>query len=203
MNHHSARGGGDKRERILAAAERIFAQKGFYQAKVSDIAGDAGVADGTIYLYFKSKDDLLISLFEAQMERVNAEMRQALAQGEGGADKLRRFCRAYMALVASNKNAAEVITIELRQSAKFMKEYSNPRFAEFLKLLAGVIDEGQRDGTLRSDVPAAVAARGLFGLLDELALMWVTQKGERLDIKKVADWVGDVVLHGLELRRAS
>lgn len=203
MNHHSARGGGDKRERILAAAERVFAQKGFYQAKVSDIAADAGVADGTIYLYFKSKDDLLISLFEAQMERVNSQLRTAMGGATDGADKLRRFCRAYMSMVAENRNAAEVITIELRQSAKFMKEYSNPRFAEFLKLLASVIDEGQKDGTLRTDVPANVAARGLFGLLDELALMWVTQKGERLDIKKVADWVGDVVLHGLEIRRAA
>jgi TetR/AcrR family fatty acid metabolism transcriptional regulator len=84
-----------------------------------------------------------------------------------------------------------------------MKEYANPRFAEFLKLLAGVIDEGQREGAIRRDVPANVAARGLFGLLDELALMWVTQKGERLDIKKVAEWVGDVVLQGLEARRAA
>ena len=86
---------------------------------------------------------------------------------------------------------------ELRQSAKFMKEYQNPRFAEFLKLLASIIDEGQKSGKLRSDIPAQVAARALFGALDELALWWVSGKGEKLDIHKVADWIGDLVLEGL------
>jgi TetR/AcrR family fatty acid metabolism transcriptional regulator len=197
MNHHSVRGGGDKRERILASAMRVFASKGFFGAKVSDIAEDAGVADGTIYLYFRSKDDLLISLFEAQMEKVIAVLGHA-TEGVDAADvKLSRFIRAYMDLVAENRHAAEVITIELRQSAKFMKEYRNPRFAELLKTLAAIVDEGQRQGRFRPDVPAPIAARALFGALDELALMWVTSRGEKIDIRKVADWIGDVVLQGL------
>jgi len=200
MNGHSVRGG-DKRDRILQAAERVFASKGFYGAKVSDIAHVAGVADGTIYLYFRSKDDLLISLFEAQMDRVLAELRGAVADGEDATEKLRRFIAAYLTMVEANRHAAEVITIELRQSAKFMKEYRNPKFAEFLKTLAAVISEGQRQGRLRAEVPAPIAARTLFGALDELALMWVTSRGERFDIRKVADWLGDVVLKGLELQR--
>ena len=199
MNHHSARGGGDKRERILAAAERVFAEKGFYQAKVSDIAAQAGVADGTIYLYFKSKDDLLISLFEAQMERVNSELTAATRDAPDAPEKLRRFLRAWANLVATNRHATEVITVELRQSAKFMKEYENPRFGEFLKLLAGVIDEGQRQGTFRADVPAPIAARALFGALDELALWWCA--AEKFEIAKVADWIGALVLEGLETKK--
>jgi TetR/AcrR family fatty acid metabolism transcriptional regulator len=198
MNHHSVRsGGGDKRERILTSAMRIFASKGFFGAKVSDIADDAGVADGTIYLYFKSKDDLLISLFEEQMLKVNEVLTSAMAGASTADQKLRSFIHAYMALVAENRDAAEVITIELRQSAKFMKEYKNPRFADFLKTLAHVIDDGQRQGRFRADVPASFAARALFGALDELALMWVTSRAERLDIRKVADWIGDLVLQGL------
>src|SRR5215468_4233496 len=133
MNNHSVRGGGsDKRERILSSAERVFAEKGYYGAKVSDIAEDAGVADGTIYLYFKSKDDLLISLFEAQMDRVHAALAGATQSAQTASAKLRAFIRAYMELSAENRHGAEVIAIELRQSAKFMKEYKNPRFAEFL-----------------------------------------------------------------------
>ncbi len=206
MNHHSVRNGAapngngakeGKRERILQAAMRIFASKGFFGAKVADIADDAGVADGTIYLYFKSKDDILISLFEEQMERVNTELVRAMDAEETAAGKLRSFIRAYLDLVAKNRHAAEVITIELRQSAKFMKEYRNPRFAEFLKTLAGVIDEGQQQGTLRPGIPAPVAARLLFGALDELALMWVTSRGDKLDIRKVADWMSDLVLEGI------
>src|SRR6187397_2839996 len=122
MTVHSVVGerGGDKRARILAAAERVFARRGFFASRVSDIADDAGVADGTIYLYFKSKDDLLISLFEEQMARVQVELTRAMDGAERAPDKLRRFIHAYLELVADNRHAAEVITIELRQSAKFM-----------------------------------------------------------------------------------
>jgi TetR/AcrR family fatty acid metabolism transcriptional regulator len=144
---------------------------------------------------------VMYSLFEEQMAKVQVELTRAMDGADRAPEKLRRFVRAYMELVADNRHAAEVITIELRQSAKFMKEYKNPRFAEFLKTLAGVVDEGQRQGAIRGDVPAPVAARALFGALDELALMWVTGRGERFDIRKVADWMSDVVLQGLETQQ--
>src|SRR5512132_2077692 len=113
--------GGDKRERILSAAERIFARHGFFAARVSEIAKDAGVADGTIYLYFKSKDDLLISLFESRMEQVNRTLEAAIASAGSPLEQLRAFIRAYLRLVHDEPAAAEVLTIELRQSSKFMK----------------------------------------------------------------------------------
>src|SRR3954464_7692080 len=92
------RPGGDKRERILAAAERIFARHGFFAARVSEIAKEAGVADGTIYLYFKSKDDLLISLFENRMRQVNEQLRQAIS-GLAPGEQLRAFIHTYLKLV--------------------------------------------------------------------------------------------------------
>src|SRR5215468_2114087 len=105
---------GDKRERILAAAERVFAKRGFFAARVSEIAKDAGVADGTIYLYFKNKDDLLISLFEARMHQVNDELRAQVAKEKTPLAQLRAFIRRYLQLVADEPAAAEVLTIELR-----------------------------------------------------------------------------------------
>src|SRR5258706_10795473 len=111
------RTGGDKRERILAAAELIFARHGFFAARVSEIAKEAGVADGTIYLYFKSKDDLLISLFESRMKQVNNQLRSAVA-GRPPAEQLRALIRAYLRMVSDEPAAVEVLTIELRQSSK-------------------------------------------------------------------------------------
>src|SRR5262245_48815507 len=102
MNGNSARGG-DKRERILESALRVFASKGFFGAKVSDVAEEAGIADGTIYLYFKSKDDLLISLFEAEMQKVIAQLDTAMRGATDAADKLRRFVTAYFDLVQQNR----------------------------------------------------------------------------------------------------
>ena len=204
MTAHSDRtrktAGGDKRERILDAAERVFAQHGFYTARVAEIAREAGVADGTIYLYFKSKDDLLISLFESRMERLNKQLAEALAGAEGAPAKIRAFITSYATLAQEHPEVAEVLTIELRQSSKFMKEYANPRFGDFLRLLAKIIEQGQADGTLDDSVPAPIAARALFGAIDELVLAWVLGRKEKFDIVRAAEWLGAMTLRGLENR---
>jgi TetR/AcrR family transcriptional regulator, fatty acid metabolism regulator protein len=208
--HSAADRGGDKRERILAAAERVFARRGFFAARVSEIAKDAGVADGTIYLYFKSKDDLLISLFEMRMKQVNDVLRTAIDGAERPLDQLRAFIRAYLQLVHDEPAAAEVLTIELRQSSKFMKEYDNPQFADFLRMLGGILTAGAERGDLDATIPAHVAARMIFGMLDEIALAWVLAKQpaisaatpgtrpKKFDIVRAADWVVALVMRGLD-----
>ena len=211
----SDRAGNDKRERILDASERIFARHGFFAARVSEIAREAGVADGTIYLYFKSKDDLLISLFERRMKQVNDQLRQVIADTAPG-EQLPAFIRAYLQIVASEPTAAEVLTIELRQSSKFMKEYENPGFADFLRMLGGIIAQGQARGELDDAIPAHIAARMIFGVLDELALAWVLAKQpvkspaipgaaagtrpKKFDIVRAADWVVALVTSGFDKR---
>lgn len=198
----------DKRERILLAAERIFARHGFFAARVSEIAKEAGVADGTIYLYFKSKDDLLISLFEQRMAQVNAALHSAIS-GVPPKEQLGAFIRAYLQLVHDEPGAAEVLTIELRQSSKFMKEYDNPQFVDFLRTLGGILAAGQERGELDATIPAHVAARMIFGMLDELALAWVLARQpsistgtpgtrpKKFDIVRAADWVVSLVTNGL------
>lgn len=207
MTVHSAVGERrDKRERILESAERVFAKRGFFAARVSEIARDAGVADGTIYLYFKSKDDLLISLFESRMEQVNRTLETAIASAKQPLDQLRAFIRAYLQLVHDEPAAAEVLTIELRQSSKFMKEYENPQFADFLRTLGGIIAAGQAAGELDAAIPSHVAARMIFGMLDELALAWVLARvspgarPKKFDIVRAADWVATMVFTGLAAR---
>lgn len=201
--HSSTSTGGDKRERILVAAEEIFAERGFYHARVADIARSAGVADGTIYLYFKSKDDLLISLFESRVERVNALLRGAVAAAETPTECLQAIIRTYLEMVQNEPRVAEVLTIELRQSSKFMKEYKNPRFGELLKLIAEVVAAGQATGEFDASVPAPQAARMIFGVVDELALAWLLGRGENFDIVRAADWVGAMTMRGLVTRRDS
>lgn len=197
MTVHSA-AGGDKRERILASAERIFARNGFFASRVSEIAKDAGVADGTIYLYFKSKDDLLIALFDGRMKQVNAALKDAI-EGLAPIDQLRAFIRRYLKLVQDEPAAAEVLTIELRQSSKFMKEYENPEFSDFLRLLGGIIAAGQASGAFDDSIPAPMAARMIFGVLDELALAWVLTRTrpKKFDIVRGAEWVVALATNGL------
>jgi TetR/AcrR family fatty acid metabolism transcriptional regulator len=191
----------DKRERILAAAERVFARHGFFAAKVADVAKDAGVADGTIYLYFKNKDDLLISVFERRMQQLLVQLRAAVANVKKPRDQLRAFVKTYLQLVHAEPTASEVLTIELRQSSKFMKEYDNASLADFLRMLGGIVASAQEDGTLDKAIPPHVAARMIFGMLDELALAWVLAKApfgggtrpKKFDIVRAADWVMSLV----------
>jgi len=213
--HSAADRGGDKRERILDAAERVFAKRGFFAARVSEIAKDAGVADGTIYLYFKNKDDLLISLFEARMRQLNAALQVAIGKVKDPLDQLRAFVRTYLQLVHDEPAAAEVLTIELRQSSKFMKEYENPQFADFLRMLGGIIAAGQERGELDAQVPSHVAARMIFGMLDELSLAWVLARQpplsgpapgtrpKKFDIVRAADWAVALVVSGLVVKKES
>jgi TetR/AcrR family fatty acid metabolism transcriptional regulator len=192
-----------KRERILDAAIKVFAAEGFYNAKVSQIAQAAGVADGTIYLYFKSKDDLLIQLFEDRMERVNANLRAALASEMSASARLKRVVKLHLELVGENRDMAEVISVELRQSSKFIREYANPKFAEFLRLIASAVVEGQRAGELRSDLDPYILARALFGALDEIALAWLVKQPTSkatIDLPRAADQLGELFIDGLRAR---
>jgi TetR/AcrR family fatty acid metabolism transcriptional regulator len=193
--------GGGKRERILDAAVRVFAQEGFYNAKVSQIAQEAGVADGTIYLYFKSKDDLLISLFEDRMERINQNLREALTQGKSARERLRNVVKLHLELVQQNRPMAEVICVELRQSSKFIREYANPKFAEFLRIIAGAIADGQKQGEFRNDIEPWLTARALFGALDEISLAWLVKSPKSLDLSAAIAQLGHLFIDGLAARK--
>jgi len=207
--------GSEKYQRILDAAVDVIAERGYFSSPVSAIAKRAGVADGTIYLYFKSKDELLISLFERRMHQLNAALKAAIA-GKHGRVALEAFIRCYVQLLHDEPAATEVLTIELRQSSKFMKEYDNPEFVDFLRTLGGIIAAAQEAGELDGSTPPHIAARMIFGILDELALAWVLARArptnggatpgsrpKKFDIVRAADWIVALVTTGLVLDKES
>lgn len=187
----------DKHQQIIDAATRIFARKGFFQARVSDIAREAGVADGTIYLYFDNKDDILISLFEEQMKAVLDDMIGKLSEETDPVEKLRQFALAHLSLIEKNKNMAEIIQVELRQSSRFMKEYKNERFAQYLDLIADIIEEGQQKGVFRPDIIPGIAKRAFFGALDEMSRFWVLSSRKEYDIRTAAQQISSYFLQGI------
>ena len=136
----------DKHQRIIKAALKVFAKKGFYNSKVSEIAKEAEVADGTIYLYFKNKDDILISVFETEMKRMIINMKKELDAVEDPVDKIRMFAFQHLNMITKNQEWAEVAQVELRQSSKFMREYVKDHYADYLNIFAYVVREGQEKG---------------------------------------------------------
>jgi TetR/AcrR family fatty acid metabolism transcriptional regulator len=192
----------DKRAKILRSATKVFARNGFYHSKVSEIAREADVADGTIYLYFKNKEDILISIFEESMDQILTLVREEIGKDQDALSKLRRFVRLHMTLMEKNPRLAEVIQVELRQSSKFMKEYQNVKFLEYLQFIAEVIEQGQREGLIHKEVSPAIFKRMLFGALDELALQWVLSK-KRYSLTSMADQVTDIFVNGIAVSSAA
>ncbi|MBX3298704.1 MAG: TetR family transcriptional regulator [Acidobacteria bacterium] len=167
---------GDKREAILGAATKVFAQRGYFNSKVADIAAAAGIADGTVYLYFKSKDEILHSIFDRAMTRFIDEGKRELAEIVEPDARLRRIAELHLERLGSDRDMAIVFQVELRGSTKFMEEFSAAGFAEYLDLIRSAIADGQTIGLYRKDVKPVVAAKMLYGALDEMVTNWILSK---------------------------
>src|SRR5438045_3288267 len=151
-----------KRELILRAATRVFARNGYFNSKVADIARAADVADGTVYLYFKSKEEILHSIFDQNMAEAIASGRELIAKVRDPREKLRRIAKLHLQRLGADRDLAVVFQIELRGSTKFMEEFSAAGFAEYLDLLRTTFEEGQRSGVFRKQLNAKVMAKILF-----------------------------------------
>jgi len=189
--------GEEKYRMILNAAKQVFAQEGFYNSKVSEIAREAHVADGTIYLYFKNKDDILISLFEEELNAIITTVKEKIKDIDDPREQLIKFCDNHLSMVESDKALAEVIQVELRQSNKFMREYKNKHFLAYLNIIAEIVAQGQEQGIFRDHLKPDICARVIFGSLDELSTYLVTARRKRFDVHEVATMVGNSFLNGL------
>lgn len=185
-----------KSELILRAAAKIFAQSGYFNAKVSDVARAAGIADGTVYLYFKNKDDLLTSIFSWAMGEFLNRARGELAGLADAREKLRRFADLHFSLLEQERDIAIVFQIELRQSTKFMEEFSTTYLAEYLQILREIIEEGQKGGSFRQGINSKLVAKLLFGMLDEMATNWVLSHGTH-SLTAMAEPVLDIFFNGV------
>jgi TetR/AcrR family fatty acid metabolism transcriptional regulator len=188
-----------KRDAILRAAIDVFAERGYFNAQVADIARGAGVAAGTVYLYFRSKDDLLISIFEKTMRERLAEGRAAVAGVSDPAERLREFARLHLGMLGRDRNLAIVFQVELRQSLKFMERFSSTLLRDYLGQIRGAIEDGQNSGLFRRDLNATAMAKVFFGALDEMATNWILSR-RLYDLEADADTVVEIVLDGARAR---
>ncbi len=186
----------DKREAILRAATQVFARNGYFNSKVADIARAAGVADGTVYLYFKSKEEILHSLFDRTVGEAISEARKELEDIQDPREKLRRIAQLHLERLGADRDLAVVFQVELRGSTKFMEEFSAAGFAEYLGEIRAAFEQGQRAGLFRRDLNAKVVAKILFGALDEMATNWILSK-RRYKLLPMADQVMDIFLNGV------
>ena len=191
----------DKPQQIIEAAVRVFARKGYYNSRVSDIAREAGIAAGTIYLYFKTKDDILVTLFRDKMAELVGAMGKAIAAEPDAASKVRRLVSLHFRLLEEDPDLAEVLQVELRQGQKFFRGASGQEIGAYFGLIASVLEEGVAEGRFRLGGSVKVATKMLFGAMDQMATSWVLGKrGYRL--VDTADAVAEIFLQGVAMPAA-
>jgi len=190
----------DKPQQIIEAALRVFARKGYWSSRVSDVAREAGIAAGTIYLYFSTKEDLLITLFREKMSEFVSALWHAIAEEPDAIAKLRRLVYLHFDMLERHPALAEVVQVELRQGEKFFRGPATQEIAGYFALIASVLEEGVAAGMFRRDLPVKIAAKMLFGAMDQMATSWVLGKrGYRL--VETATTVADLFLQGIGASR--
>lgn len=188
--------GATKRERILRAAIDVFAQSGYFNAKVSEIAKAAGVADGTIYLYFDGKEDLLVTIFREHTRNYLQSLERELTHVRRPEERIRAAIRHHLEALGRDRALAIVAQVELRHSLKFMSLLSQQEVADYLNLLRKMIEHGQSEGSFRRTLHPQLVAKAVFGILDEMVTSWILSEKE-YDLAASADPIADFVLTGL------
>ncbi|HUP48801.1 MAG TPA: TetR/AcrR family transcriptional regulator [Thermoanaerobaculia bacterium] len=185
-----------KRDRILRAAVEVFARSGYFNARVSDVAKAAGVADGTIYLYFDGKEDLLVTIFREHTRSYLQSLRAGLAGVSRPEDRVRSAIRHHLETLGRDRALAIVCQVELRHSLKFMSLFSQEEVADYLDILRSIVEEGQSEGVFRRTLHPQLVAKAIFGILDEMVTSWMLSEKEYA-LADQAEQVADLVLTGL------
>jgi len=185
----------EKYQIILDSAGAVFAEHGFYKATISQIAAKAGVADGTLYLYFKNKDDILYQYISYKTEIVFEKMRAAVEKGKNAEEKLRLLIRCHLEEFQSDKHMAVIFQSEaryLRDIQSQIKDISKM----YLDLLSDIIEQGQIEGAMRQDLFVGLVKRFILGAVEGVISTWVTADG-RYDLVSMADPLVDLYLTGV------
>ncbi len=167
----------EKRKRILDASIRTFGRRGFHDARIAEIAAAAKVAEGTVYLYFRNKEDLLGTIFDETMDDLLARGRKLAATGASAADRLTGLVDLHIRILGSDRDLASLFQIELRRSARLMERVIREKLVDYFRILGGVVKEGIASGELRADLQPRLAVRILFGAADEILSEWIFAGG--------------------------
>lgn len=188
--------GASKRERILRAATDVFAKSGYFNAKVSEIAKAAGVADGTIYLYFDGKEDILITIFREHTRSYLQSLEKTLGNIRRPEERIRVAIRHHLETLGRDRALAIVAQVELRHSLKFMSLFSQQEVADYLNMLRKIVEHGQSEGTFRRNLHPQLVAKSVFGILDEMVTSWILSEKD-YSLADQAEQIADLILEGL------
>ena len=181
---------------ILEAAIKVFARQGFYQSTVAQIAREAGVADGTIYLYFKNKDDILVQFFNYRTKQVFDRFRAAVNQADNSLDKMRNLIRRHLMEFQRDRNMAVVYQVETHQNSRLAEAQIREMAQMYQDLVSEIIEAGQEEGSIRRDLYVGLVKRFILGAVDEVINTWL-HSDKNYDLVSMADPLVDLFVRGI------
>ena len=187
----------EKRRRILRAAIDVFAKKGYFTARMTDVAAEAGVADGTLYLYFEGKEDLLLNIFDHVLGHFVEQVQREIQGVDDPVEKLRILIRMHLESLNSDPHLAQVLQIEIRHSRHFLSLFTRGKLGTYLNVLRGIIEEGQTMGRFRNDLSPGLVTNVVFGAVDEFVMSWLLQD-ETADLGRYVDPLMTLLIEGLQ-----
>lgn len=188
----------EKYSKILDAATRVFAREGFHNAKIEDVAKEAGVAHGTVYLYFGGKDDLLISIFRENLEELVEYVGSEVDKEANAEDKLRRMISLQIELIETNSELAELMLVEFPQTGKFLSNSVINDLAAYMDMIANILKEGVAEGAFDDSIDVNMVATVIYSGIQGIATRWILEE-MKYPLKKVADEISEVFLSGIKL----
>ncbi|MGD8990036.1 MAG: TetR/AcrR family transcriptional regulator [Desulfobacterales bacterium] len=189
----------NKYHQILEAAVKVFAGQGFHQSTVAQIAKEAGVADGTIYLYFKSKNDILVQFFRFRTKQVFESFREAVFEAETSTDKLRNLVRRHLTEFQRDRDGAVVYQVETHQNSRLAEAQIKEMSKMYRDLISEIIEQGQQEGAIRKDLYVGLVKRFIIGAVDEVINTWLHAE-EDYDLISMADPLVELFIKGIEQR---
>ncbi|UOQ94080.1 TetR family transcriptional regulator [Halobacillus shinanisalinarum] len=189
-----------KYKQIIDAAVVVIAENGYHSSQVSKIAKKAGVADGTIYLYFKNKEDILISLFQDKMGQLIEKIELETTSRQTAEEKLLTLVQTHFEQLAADHHLAIVTQLELRQSNKELRYKINEVLKGYMIVIDQILDEGIKEKIFRDNLNRKLVRQLIFGMMDEAITNWV-MKEQRYNIVDQAKDVHSFIINGLALSR--
>lgn len=186
----------NKYKRILESAVRVFAKYGFYQSTISQIAKEAGVADGTIYLYFKNKDDILVQSFSYKIKQVFERFKKEVERGQTAKDKLINLIRHHLKVFQGDRDMAVIYQTETHQSKRLAEDQIKEMSKMYLDIISEIVEQGQQEGSIRKDLYMGLVKRIIIGSVDEVINTWLHSDG-KYDLVSMADPLVELFIQGI------
>ncbi len=187
----------DKAQLILDAAARVFGRNGYHGSTVADIAREAGVAAGTIYLYFERKEQTLGALFRRLLEPYLEASRHELGQMESSSDKLRRLVELHFGFFERDADLARVFQLHLREVTPAIRDEIRPALRLYMQVIEGLVESGLERGEFRRGTDIRAARHVIFGTLDAAVTAWVLSRHD-YSLSDSAESIADLLVRALQ-----